>query len=131
MTNPPKRRWYQFSLRTLMILVTLLTAAAGLYIGLSRDPNRPIIGKWISHINGRPYSAIFRKDGTATIGLEGPGFDSSGGPFTFDPAKGTVTFKVWYDGGTKPDELRPVNGHLTEDGTLVLGPPDLVFKRSE
>ncbi len=42
MANPPKRRWYQFSLRTLLIGVTLLAAQCGFVTWVIRDRERLI-----------------------------------------------------------------------------------------
>src|SRR5262245_31844789 len=42
MTNPPKRRWHQFSLRTLLIVVTLLAAECAFVTWFLRDRQRLI-----------------------------------------------------------------------------------------
>jgi hypothetical protein len=36
MTATPKRRWFQFSLRTLFVVVTLLTILLGLVLAIHR-----------------------------------------------------------------------------------------------
>src|SRR4051794_29763207 len=61
MTSPtPKRRWYQFSLRTMLILITLICVACGLWLG--PKARRHSLVKAIEAADGQIYYAAIPAD---------------------------------------------------------------------
>ena len=143
-----KRRWFQFSLRTLMIGVTVVAVIAVVIfavtsriahekrikditdsLNLGRPPplsqdDSPIIGKWIYDYAGHKdgYSAKFYPDGQIwlSINLPRPPLDGVGGRYSFNPADKSIVCTVWVDTGGRDMEKRTHRGHLVDDGTLIL-----------
>jgi hypothetical protein len=122
--EPPKRkrRWFQFSLRTLMIVVTLLAVAVAGAVRFTRDPNTPILGKWAGTFGDASPKIEFFSDGHVYMGAGEPI------PFTFNPDDGSVTMTHWCR--LPGQSMRAtLTGHLTNDGVLILGPLDIRYTR--
>jgi hypothetical protein len=124
----PSRRRFQFSLRTLLIGVTVVTivavviASVASRIAYEQRIKDMVVGKWVCKINGHPFKAVFERNGNVLMGPDGvPGPDAYGGDYTFNPEDRTIKLHLLVDRGG-PGDLERVDedAHLTQDNVLVL-----------
>jgi len=122
--QPSPRRRFQFSLRTLLIVVAFVAVAAAIVKWIAPPiHNRAVAGKWICKMNGLQFSATFTMDGHVVfrpVGVSGP--DPYGGSYTFNPKDQTIELHLLVDKGGPGDmELVEATARLTQDGALIYG----------
>jgi hypothetical protein len=135
----PTRRRFQFSLFLALLLLTLACVIAswigwqnyrhglGMEWTIPQDSNDPISGRWFSTDDGNSFHAYFSEGRRVAVGSYGAW---STGSYSFNPIDRTIKLKLWVDKGPQRDlEREDLNGHIDQDGALILGPTSIRLTR--